>query len=171
MSATMHVRPPATREILLNVCEAFDISELDIMSKRRMRRIARPRQVVMYLARHLTKLSLPEIGGRLGGLDHTTVLHGVARIEQLMEEDTDLAVQVEMLRRALTTGLGEARFFVCWTAKDGARFHDPRPRPEEAARVRLEKYERMFARYRHRLVPEAQLEDWLAGREIEGDAP
>ncbi|MBU1827034.1 MAG: chromosomal replication initiator protein DnaA, partial [Alphaproteobacteria bacterium] len=73
----------------------------DMIGPKRVRSIARPRQVAMYLAKQLTSRSLPEIGRRFGGRDHTTVMHGVRRIEELKGTDSQIADDVEMLRRAL----------------------------------------------------------------------
>jgi chromosomal replication initiator protein len=61
----------------------------------------RPRQVAMYLAKQLTLRSLPEIGRRFGGRDHTTVLHAVRKIENLVNNDTSLAEEIEILKRQL----------------------------------------------------------------------
>ena len=61
----------------------------------------RPRQIGMFLAKHLTKRSLPEIGRRFGGRDHTTVLHAVRKIDTLIKEDSTLRQDVEILRRLL----------------------------------------------------------------------
>jgi chromosomal replication initiator protein len=63
--------------------------------------VARPRQVAMYLAKQLTSRSLPEIGRKFGGRDHTTVIHAVKKIEELIELDSALAEDVELLRRML----------------------------------------------------------------------
>ena len=72
-----------------------------MIGPKRMRVYARPRQMAMYLAKQLTSRSLPEIGRRFGGRDHTTVMHGVKRIEQLKETDSQIADDLEMLRRSL----------------------------------------------------------------------
>ena len=66
-----------------------------------MRTFARPRQVAMYLCKQMTARSLPEIGRRFGGRDHTTVMHGVKRIEELRGSDGQIAEDLELLRRAL----------------------------------------------------------------------
>ena len=68
---------------------------------RRARAVARPRQIAMYLAKTLTSKSLPEIGRRFGGRDHTTVMHAVKRVESLAETDSQIAEDVELLRRML----------------------------------------------------------------------
>lgn len=63
--------------------------------------MARPRQVAMYLSKQMTSRSLPEIGRRFGGRDHTTVMHGVKRIEELKSADSQIADDLELLRRML----------------------------------------------------------------------
>jgi len=67
----------------------------------RFRAVARPRQVAMFLAKTLTSKSLPEIGRGFGGRDHTTVIHAVRKVEQLRETDSQLADDIELLRRML----------------------------------------------------------------------
>jgi chromosomal replication initiator protein len=71
------------------------------LSSRRTANVVRPRQVAMYLAKQLTLRSLPEIGRRFGGRDHTTVLHAVRKIENLVHTDTSLAEEIEILKRQL----------------------------------------------------------------------
>lgn len=83
------------------VCEAFSISLTDMSSKRRARAVARPRQVAMYLSKKLTKRSLPDIGRRFGGRDHTTVMHAVKRITQLRSDDVTFDAQVKAVEDAL----------------------------------------------------------------------
>jgi chromosomal replication initiator protein len=73
----------------------------EMTSSRRARVVARPRQVAMYLAKQLTSRSLPEIGRKFGGRDHTTVMHAVKKIEELAAIDRALAEDVELLRRML----------------------------------------------------------------------
>ena len=73
----------------------------DMISARRSRVVSRPRQVAMFLAKTLTSKSLPEIGRRFGGRDHTTVIHAVKRIEDLKYKDLQIAEEVEILRRML----------------------------------------------------------------------
>jgi chromosomal replication initiator protein len=70
-------------------------------SARRARNVARPRQVAMYLAKQLTSRSLPEIGRKFGGRDHTTVMHGVKRVEQLRETDAAFAEDIDLLKRMI----------------------------------------------------------------------
>ncbi len=83
------------------VMDHFKISKTELLSTRRHRSIARPRQIAMFLAKELTTRSLPEIGRRFGGKDHTTVLYAVRRIKTLMKDDSELARIVEILRNSL----------------------------------------------------------------------
>ncbi len=88
-------------EIQRKVSDHYNIRLSDMIGPRRVRTIARPRQVAMYLSKQLTSRSLPEIGRRFGGRDHTTVMHGVRRIEELMSTDSQIADDLELLRRSL----------------------------------------------------------------------
>jgi chromosomal replication initiator protein len=81
--------------------EHFGLKQADLISERRNRSVARPRQAAMWLAKQLTTRSLPDIGRRFGGRDHTTVLHAVRRIEALRAEDQQLARDLETLTRKL----------------------------------------------------------------------
>ena len=83
------------------VCEEFNVTLTDMTSKRRARIIARPRQVAMYLSKKLTKRSLPDIGRRFGGRDHTTVMHAVKRIDELRAGDTEFNAQIEAVEGVL----------------------------------------------------------------------
>lgn len=83
--------------------EYYKIKLADLMSKRRSRSVARPRQVAMALAKELTSHSLPEIGGSFGGRDHTTVLHACRKIKELREADSDIREDYQNLLRLLTT--------------------------------------------------------------------
>lgn len=83
------------------VCEEFGLTLNDMVSKRRARAIARPRQVAMYLSKKLTKRSLPDIGRRFGGRDHTTVMHAVKRVDSLRAEDPTFNSRVEATEMAL----------------------------------------------------------------------
>ena len=94
-------RKITVEEIQRRVSDYYNIRLSDIIGPKRLRSYARPRQVAMYLCKHLTSRSLPEIGRRFGGRDHTTVMHGVKRIEELKVTDGQIAEDVEMLRRAL----------------------------------------------------------------------
>ncbi len=88
-------------EIQRRVAEYFNVKMGDMLSARRARSVARPRQIAMYLSKQLTTRSLPEIGRKFGGRDHTTVIHAVRKIEQLREEDAALDEDVDLLRRML----------------------------------------------------------------------
>jgi chromosomal replication initiator protein len=90
-------------EIQKRVAEHYNIRLADMHSARRARAVARPRQVAMYLCKQLTPRSLPEIGRKFGGRDHTTVMHAVRRIEELRTADRSLAEDIELLRRMLET--------------------------------------------------------------------
>ncbi len=88
-------------EIQKRVAEHFNIKLAEMSSARRSRAVARPRQVAMYLAKQLTQRSLPEIGRKFGGRDHTTVMHAVRKVEELRTADAAFAEDVELLRRML----------------------------------------------------------------------
>jgi chromosomal replication initiator protein len=83
------------------VSEHYNLKQADLISERRARAVARPRQVAMWLAKQITTRSLPDIGRRFGGRDHTTVLHAVRRIEALKAEDPVIARDVDVLLRKL----------------------------------------------------------------------
>ena len=88
-------------EIQKRVSEHFRIRHAEMVSARRAREVARPRQIAMYLAKQLTPRSLPEIGRRFGGRDHTTVIHAVRQIEKLRGEDSEIDNDVRTLMRVL----------------------------------------------------------------------
>ena len=88
-------------EIQRVVARHYNVSKQDLLSNRRTRTIVKPRQIAMYLAKTMTPRSLPEIGRRFGGRDHTTVLHAVRKIEGLTDEDQKLAQEVELLKRLI----------------------------------------------------------------------
>jgi chromosomal replication initiator protein len=88
-------------EIQRKVAEHYNIRLSDMIGPKRPRNIARPRQVAMYLAKQLTPRSLPEIGRRFGGRDHTTIMHGVKKIEELMATDSQLNDDLNLLKRLL----------------------------------------------------------------------
>lgn len=83
------------------VCDVFKVTLTDMVSKRRARIIARPRQVAMYLCKKQTKRSLPDIGRRFGGRDHTTVMHAVKRIDELRANDATFNAQIEAVEALL----------------------------------------------------------------------
>jgi chromosomal replication initiator protein len=88
-------------EIIRKVADHYNLRISDLLSARRARSVARPRQVAMYLSKTLTSQSLPNIGRRFGGRDHTTVIHAVRKIEELKQADSQIAEDVELLRRML----------------------------------------------------------------------
>ncbi|OLL53301.1 chromosomal replication initiator protein DnaA [Bartonella henselae] len=88
-------------EIQRAVARHYNVSKQDLLSNRRTRTVVKPRQVAMYLAKMLTPRSLPEIGRRFGGRDHTTVLHAVRKIEDLVCDDQTLAKELELLKRLI----------------------------------------------------------------------
>ena len=88
-------------DILRIVSRHYKVPRNDLLSSRRSRDVVRPRQIAMYLAKSLTSRSLPEIGRRFGGRDHTTVLHSVRKVEQMMKDDNELTQEIELLKRML----------------------------------------------------------------------
>jgi chromosomal replication initiator protein len=88
-------------EIQKRVAEHYNIRISDMHSARRARAVARPRQVAMYLSKQLTARSLPEIGRKFGGRDHTTVMHAVKKVEELRSIDASFAEDIDLLRRML----------------------------------------------------------------------
>jgi chromosomal replication initiator protein len=100
------VRPQEVKRVKIEdiqrvVARHYNVSRGDLLSSRRTANVVRPRQVAMYLAKTLTLRSLPEIGRRFGGRDHTTVLHAVRKIEHLVGNDSALAEEIEVLKRQL----------------------------------------------------------------------
>ena len=94
-------RKITVEEIQRKVSDHYNIRLSDMIGPKRLRSYARPRQIAMYLCKKMTSRSLPEIGRRFGGRDHTTVMHGVKRIEELKVQDGQIAEDLELLRRAL----------------------------------------------------------------------
>jgi chromosomal replication initiator protein len=100
------VRPQEPKRVKIEdiqrtVARQYNVSRADLLSSRRTANVVRPRQIAMYLAKTLTLRSLPEIGRRFGGRDHTTVLHAVRKIEGLVDTDSALAEEIELLKRLL----------------------------------------------------------------------
>jgi hypothetical protein len=93
---------PTIAQIQKEVVARYGLKLSDMHSRRQNWEIARPRQVAMYLAKTMTKHSLPEIGRRFGGRDHTTVLHGVRRVAKLMQTDPKIANDIESILIKLT---------------------------------------------------------------------
>jgi chromosomal replication initiator protein len=94
-------RKVTIEEIIRKVAEHYNLRMTDLISARRARVVARPRQIAMFLSKSLTSRSLPEIGRKFGGRDHTTVIHAVKKIEELKLVDVQVADEVEILRRTL----------------------------------------------------------------------
>ena len=94
-------RKVTVEEILRKVAEHYNVRLSDLVGPKRLRAIARPRQVAMFLSKSLTTRSLPDIGRRFGGRDHTTIMHGIRKIEELRASDSQLAEDIDMLRRLL----------------------------------------------------------------------
>ncbi|OYU91841.1 MAG: chromosomal replication initiation protein DnaA [Bradyrhizobiaceae bacterium PARB1] len=104
------VRPQEQRririeDILRATASHFHVSRSDLMSARRTANIVKPRQLAMYLAKTLTLRSLPEIGRRFGGRDHTTVLHAVRKMERIIPTDADLGAAAEKIKNQLQEGI------------------------------------------------------------------
>jgi chromosomal replication initiator protein len=100
------IRPQEPKRVKIEdiqrvVARQYNVSRADLLSSRRTANVVRPRQIAMYLAKTLTLRSLPEIGRRFGGRDHTTVLHAVRKIEGLVDNDTMLAEEIDLLKRLL----------------------------------------------------------------------
>jgi len=94
-------RKVSIEEIQRKVAEHYNIRLSDMIGPKRVRTVARPRQIAMYLSKQMTSRSLPEIGRRFGGRDHTTIMHGVRKIEELRGSDRSLAEDIDLLRRLL----------------------------------------------------------------------
>lgn len=102
VSRTGEPRRVRIEDIQRIVARHYNVSKTELLSNRRTRTIVKPRQVAMYLAKVMTPRSLPEIGRRFGGRDHTTVLHAVRKIEGLSGEDRQLAQEIELLKRLIS---------------------------------------------------------------------
>ncbi|MCL7466495.1 chromosomal replication initiator protein DnaA [Phaeovulum sp. NW3] len=96
-------RKVTIEEIQRKVAEHYNIRLSDMIGPKRQRTIARPRQVAMFLAKQMTTRSLPEIGRRFGGRDHTTIMHGIRKVEELQGADRQMAEDIDLLRRLLET--------------------------------------------------------------------
>jgi chromosomal replication initiator protein len=94
-------RKVSIQEIQKRVADHYNIRISEMSSARRARNIARPRQIAMYLAKQLTSKSLPDIGRHFGDRDHTTVMHAVSRVTELIAQDASFGEDVELLRRML----------------------------------------------------------------------
>ncbi len=94
-------RKVTVEEIIRKVADHYNVRIADLLGPRRARAVSRPRQVAMFLSKNLTTKSLPEIGRRFGGRDHTTVIHAVRKVEELKQIDSQISEEVELLRRML----------------------------------------------------------------------
>jgi chromosomal replication initiator protein len=102
MPSHNHKGEPRIEHIQRVIVEHFPgVTMVDLHSARRIAKIVMPRQIAMYLSKVMTGRSLPEIGRRFGGRDHTTVLHAVRKIEALVISKPEIAATVEMLRKAI----------------------------------------------------------------------
>jgi chromosomal replication initiator protein len=96
-----HGRKLTIDDIQRRVADHFMLKRDDLLGERRSRDVARPRQVAMFLAKELTQRSLPEIGRRFGGRDHTTVMHAVKKIKELRVTDQELDRDIQLIQRKL----------------------------------------------------------------------
>jgi chromosomal replication initiator protein len=94
-------RKVTVEEIQRKVAEHYNIRLSDLIGPKRVRTIARPRQIAMYLSKQMTTRSLPDIGRRFGGRDHTTIMHGVRKVEALRDTDPQLSEDLDLLQRLL----------------------------------------------------------------------
>jgi chromosomal replication initiator protein len=137
------IRPQEPKRIKIEdiqraVARHYNVSRADMLSSRRTANVVRPRQIAMYLAKTLTLRSLPEIGRRFGGRDHTTVLHAVRKIETLADTDKALGEEIEILKRLLMELGGRlaarnARQPLKSTGKQCARHRKPLRNPPSRA--------------------------------------
>ena len=97
----IQARQVSVENIQKTTAEYYNIKMSDILSKRRSRSVARPRQMAMFLAKELTNYSLPEIGEAFGGRDHTTVIHAVKTITRLSEQDDEMKKNISQIKSLL----------------------------------------------------------------------
>jgi chromosomal replication initiator protein len=97
---------PSIQSIVEHVTRFYDVKLVDLLSKRRHKSIAMPRQVCMYFARKHTRFSLGEIGGYFGGRDHTTVMHAVQTMEEKISKDPKLQAEIERIELELLQRTG-----------------------------------------------------------------
>ena len=89
------------RKVIREVCAYYAVKPKDLRGKRRVKEIVRPRQIAMYLLRNLTELPLTQVGEVLGGRDHTTIMHGVEKIEKLLQENIQIREQVNVIKQQI----------------------------------------------------------------------
>lgn len=97
---------PMIADIQRATCEHFEIRAIDLISRRRTKKVVVPRQIAMFLSRKLTTQSLPQISKKFGGRDHTTVVHAIKKIELLEQQDAALDADISAIEAAL--GVGDA---------------------------------------------------------------
>lgn len=102
-----HFSCPRVSEIQHAICNRFGVSLMELTSDRRPKYLVRPRQLGMYLARHLTQRSYPEIGRYFGGRDHTTVMYAVRKIDELRAQDPTINSDVLTLSETITNAAAE----------------------------------------------------------------
>jgi len=93
-----------TKKVLRAVAEHFAIDEIDLLGKRRVQEVVFPRQIVMYILRHELEHTLPQIGDELGGKDHTTIMHGVKKIETQLKSDRQVERDLIDIKNLLEEG-------------------------------------------------------------------
>ncbi len=96
-----HPDSPTIAAVQAAVCVAFNVLPIDMISQRRGREVARPRQIAMYLARQLTPYSLPVIGRHFGNRDHTTVIHAIRTVERIIGDNPEFSAKVTTLQSAI----------------------------------------------------------------------
>lgn len=171
-------RCPSFEMILEMVGNEFGVTKLELRSDRRTRPLARARQVAMYVAMKMTTFSTVKVGTLLGKRDHTTVIHGVRRIKELLDLDLEFADRVHLVMDALTQAVEDAppyvetaapvvvvpRFYVGWTTSDGQRRYGRSLYSEEVARTLVDRFNNTLPiTGQHAAIPKHQIERWVAG--------
>jgi chromosomal replication initiator protein len=94
---------PMVADIHTAICRHYRMTRRQLIGTSKVRSLARPRQIGMYLAKQLTQRSLPEIGRFFGGRDHTTVIHAIRRVEELRQTDPEIAFQIDCVAAMVGT--------------------------------------------------------------------
>jgi chromosomal replication initiator protein len=102
-SASQRRTTTSAAEVIDAVSKHYQVEEKDLMGRKRTRDVVLPRQIAMYLLREETDISLEEVGRALGGRDHTTVMHGIKKIEAALENDVQMRASIMSIREALLT--------------------------------------------------------------------
>jgi len=103
VAARPKLKPLSPKSIIDRVAAYFDLRDADITGAKRDKEIVVPRQITMYLMRHEMELSFPKIAAAVGGRDHTTAMHSVAKIERLVEQDENLRSDIQAIRERLNS--------------------------------------------------------------------